>query len=213
MTPWGKTAYLSSPRRQQAASAISDRSAYISRPRPCPPLSFSVSLSPPTLCVLCPAKTLAEILKDTRLQSPSGQADGTFCSQRWRERDRERESGVFLFFFSFFLCKFPPSGMVLNYSNSVDCAALICQEPKSTSLFPCVKTDEAGEEDGKLRQRRWHCEYLMACEGAATDPKSRTSSQPNYHPGCRGFVWLKFKIGKHFRMAALYHLNGRKSPI
>lgn len=28
-------------------------------------------------------------------------------------------------FFIFFLCKFPPSGMVLNYSNTVDCAAVI----------------------------------------------------------------------------------------
>lgn len=39
--------------------------------------------------------------------------------------------------------------MVFNYSKTVDCAAVICQEPKSTSLFLCVKTDEAGEEGGK----------------------------------------------------------------
>ena len=40
--------------------------------------------------------------------------------------------------------------MMFNNANAVDCAAVICQEPKSTRLFPCVKTDEAGEEEGKL---------------------------------------------------------------
>lgn len=39
---------------------------------------------------------------------------------------------------------------VLNYSRTVDCIAVICQRPKRTSLFLCVKTDEAGKEDGKL---------------------------------------------------------------
>lgn len=47
----------------------------------------------------------------------------------------------------------PPSkksSTVLNYSRTVDCIAVICQRPKRTSLFLCVKTDEAGKEDGKL---------------------------------------------------------------
>lgn len=38
---------------------------------------------------------------------------------------------------------------MFNYSNTVDCAAVICQEPKSRSLLLCVKTDEAGEGERK----------------------------------------------------------------
>lgn len=53
----------------------------------------------------------------------------------------------------FFIFSNPPikkSSTVLNYSKTVDCIAVICQRPKRTSLFLCVKTDEAGKEDGKL---------------------------------------------------------------
>lgn len=101
----------------------------------------------------------------------------------------------------FYFWKFPPSGVVLNYSNTVDCAAVICQEPKSTSIFlsvsNLVKLAEE-EEEGKLRHQRWHCEYLMVFMGTASDHSQRhcspRHSQNTSLAGKRvARVWLKFK--------------------
>lgn len=114
---------------------------------------------------LCDTKTCYKT--DTRLQNPKGYTDDPPCFKPWGKK------GLVWCVFSF-----PPSNPLLNYSNTVDCAAIICQEPKSTSLFLCVKTDEAGEEDGKLRHQRWHSEYLMVFMGTATD-----QSQKHCTPG------------------------------
>jgi len=74
---------------------------------------------------------------------------------------------------------------MLNNSNTVDCIAVICQEPKSSSLFLCVRTDEAGKEEGKLQHQRWHCEYLMPFTGEATDQSQKLCSPvtAKTHPG------------------------------
>lgn len=64
--------------------------------------------------------------------------------------EKSGQFGVSVFFV---FSNSPPSkksSTVLNYSRTVDCIAVICQRPKRTSLFLCVKTDEAGKEDGKL---------------------------------------------------------------
>lgn len=93
---------------------------------------------------------------------------------RWYLLQRKVGSLVCLCFLFF---PIPPpskkSSTVLNYSRTVDCIAVICQRPKRTSLFLCVKTDEAGKEDGKLWHQRWHCEYLMAFTGTATDQSQK----------------------------------------
>ena len=95
--------------------------------------------------------------------------------------------------------------MLLNYSISVNCAAIICQGPKSASLFLCVKTDEAGDEDGKLLHQRWHSAYLMVFTGTAKDQSQKhctliKSQNASLAKKQGGPCLIKMQTGKHVAM-------------
>lgn len=164
-----------------------------------------------TTTSLCDSKTcsaLAETLEETS-ENPRGQTDDVFCCEPWEREGVSLVCGFFIYFLIF--CKCPPSGVMFNNANAVDCAGVICQEPKSTRLFLCVKTDEAGKEEGKLRHQRWHCEYLMVFMGTATDQSQK------HIPGWKRVanVWLEFKQGnmlpwKYFIESA--QASCRRSP-
>lgn len=127
--------------------------------------------------------------------------------------DRRGYFGVYGFLFLLFFHKFTLSGMVLNYSNTVDCAAVICQEPKSTSLFLCVKTDEVGKEDGKLRHQRWHEMWISdGVHGNSDKIRAKNPAPLSQRKHISGWkrvahVWLKFKRGKHDAMEVLHWIN------